>query len=115
MVRYQSRDVRKLSPGKATLAGEKQVFRKSEGRDGRGMYMGDIIGLRDESIEDGQPLLVKVMEQGERLHDSPSLQEIQNQFKKNFSRLEDRYKRIHEKHVYPVTLSSRLAALQKQL
>jgi len=49
MVRFNERDIRKLSPGKSTLAGEKQVFRRS---DQEGRYTEDIIGLRNESIED---------------------------------------------------------------
>jgi len=47
MVRFKNRDVRKLSPGKITLAGEKQVFRKS---DPNGRYLEDIIGLRGDII-----------------------------------------------------------------
>jgi nicotinate phosphoribosyltransferase len=65
MVRFKNRDVRKLSPGKITLAGEKQVFRKS---DPNGRYLEDIIGLRGDIIEQGTPLLKKVMENGEILH-----------------------------------------------
>ena len=111
MVRFKDRDVRKLSPGKITLAGKKQVFRKrgSHGRNG-----GDLIGVRDETIEDSQPLLRKVMENGSRLYTSPTLQEIQNQFKQNFSSLEEKYKNIHATQRYPVKLSSRLKALQER-
>jgi nicotinate phosphoribosyltransferase len=47
MVRFDNRDVRKLSPGKVTLAGAKQVFRKL-GADGR--FQDDVIGLRDDIV-----------------------------------------------------------------
>lgn len=52
----------KLSSGKPILPGRKQVFR--EERDG--VFSGDVIGRFDEDLP-GEPLLVKVMEQGERL------------------------------------------------
>jgi nicotinate phosphoribosyltransferase len=111
MVRFKDRDVRKLSPGKITLSGKKQVFRKM--RD-HGQYVEDIIGVRNETIKDTRPLLLKVMENGSQLYLSPSLQEIQNQFKQNFLFLDEKYKNIHETHRYPVKLSSRLKALQER-
>ncbi|MBW1699069.1 MAG: nicotinate phosphoribosyltransferase [Deltaproteobacteria bacterium] len=111
MVRFKDRDVRKLSPGKITLAGEKQVFRKF---DSKGQYVEDIIGLRDEIIEDAKPLLVKVMENGTRTLPSPSLEEIRGRFEDNFSRLNPKYKDILQQHHYPVRLSARLKALQER-
>ncbi len=110
MVRFNARDVRKLSPGKSTLAGKKQVFRRS---DQKGRYTEDIIGLRDESIQDGRPLLEKVMEDGKILRAHPALQAVQDRFKKNFSSLDDRYKSIEDHNAYPVKLSRRLEQLQK--
>ncbi len=110
MVRFNKRNVRKLSPGKSTLAGEKQVFRRSD-REGR--YLEDIIGLRNESMEDGRPLLEKVMADGQILRAHPALQAVQDRFKKNFSSLDDRYKSIEDHNAYPVKLSRRLEELQK--
>ncbi|MFW5452033.1 nicotinate phosphoribosyltransferase [Thioalkalivibrio sulfidiphilus] len=52
----------KLSSGKPILPGRKQVFR--ELRDG--LYAGDVIGRLGEDLP-GEPLLVKVMEHGQRL------------------------------------------------
>ena len=111
MVHFKDRDVRKLSPGKITLAGEKQVFRKS---DQNGRYLEDIIGLRDDIIDQGKPLLKKVMENGEILHPHPPLQTIQDRFKKNFALLDDRYKSILEHKAYPVKLSKSLQKLQER-
>lgn len=110
MVRYNSRDVRKLSPGKITLAGEKQVFRKKD-KDGR--FLEDIIGLRDDVIKGGEPLLEKVMENGKCTQPHPGLQALQERFKKNFSSLDDRYKSFQNHAQYPVKLSSRLKKLQE--
>ena len=109
MVRFNERDVRKLSPGKSTLAGKKQVFRRS---DQEGRYTEDIIGLRDESIEGGRPLLELVMTDGKILRPPPSLQAIQAKFKKSFTLLDDRYKSIEDHNAYPVKLSRRLEELQ---
>ena len=110
MVHYKDRDVRKLSPGKITLAGEKQVFRKS---DPTGRYLEDLIGLRDDIVDQGTPLLKKVMENGEILQPHPPLQAIQESFKKNFALLDERYKSILEYNAYPVKLSKHLNMLQE--
>ena len=110
MVRFKDRNVKKLSPGKITLAGEKQVFRKL---DQNGCYAEDIIGLRDDTISEGAPLLEKAMENGKLLRPHPSLSVLRDQFKKNFSLLDDKYKSIHDINVYPVTYSRRLQDLQK--
>ena len=110
MTRFKDHDVRKLSPGKITLAGEKQVFRKS---DQNGRYIEDIIGSRDEIIEQRKPLLEKVMENGKLLRPSPSIQDIRDRFKTKFSMLDEKYKSIHDTVIYPVRLSRRLKHLQK--
>lgn len=112
MVRFKGSDKRKLSPGKLTLAGEKQVFRKS---DRSGQYQEDIVGLRNESIDGAVPLLEKVMEDGKIRRPHFSLQAIQDRFKNNFSSLPDTYKSIHEHTPFPVRLSRRLEELQKGL
>jgi len=110
MVHFKDRDVRKLSPGKITLAGKKQVFRKS---DPNGRYLEDIMGLRDDIMDQGNSLLKKVMENGEILRPHPPLQTIQDRFKKNFTLLDDRYKSILEPNAYPVKLSNSLQRLQE--
>jgi len=60
LVAYDDRPVAKLSTGKATLPGPKQVF--------RGPAMHDLIGLRDEPRPAGTgPLLERVMRGGMRI------------------------------------------------
>jgi len=110
LVRFNNRNIRKLSPGKQTLAGEKQVFRKL---DAQGIMSVDTIGLRDESIADSQPLLAPVMRRGELVQDHPRLRDIQKNFKLNFNALGDRYKSIHESHRFPVCLSEKLKQVQE--
>ena len=112
LVNLNNRLVRKLSPGKKTLAGKKQVFRKV---DTQGSFAEDIIGLRDETINGANPLLSRVMYQGERVGLPPTLEDIRTVFKSNFSALPDKYKSIHQKHRYPVKLSMGLDMAQKDI
>jgi nicotinate phosphoribosyltransferase len=62
MAAYAGEGRMKLSAGKATWPGRKQVFRVCQD----GETVRDILGLHDEPVE-GTPLLRKVMEGGERL------------------------------------------------
>lgn len=109
IVRFADRDVRKLSPGKITLAGKKQVFRQS---DGAGHYLEDIIGTREESIKGAETLLETVMEGGKILRPHPELSDIQRHFARNFQRLDDAYKSLDKEVRFPVRISARLKALQ---
>lgn len=109
MVRCNDLDVKKLSPGKRTLAGKKQVFRK---RDKSGMYLEDVIGIRGERIENTWALLELVMESGKQQIDSPSLQALQERFQHNFAALDEKHKVLKSQKKYPVKLSQRLEELQ---
>jgi nicotinate phosphoribosyltransferase len=111
MVRVGNRDVRKQSEGKITLAGKKQVFRKMAD-DGR--FTGDIIGIREETVDRARPLLMPVMKNGRPVGPMPTLGEIRARFAENFARLDDRYKRFENPEIYPVAISTRLAEVQKK-
>src|SRR6056297_1145895 len=92
MVHFKDRDIRKLSPGKANLAGEKQVFRKS---DASGMYLEDVIGLKDEAPpENTRPLLQTVMEKGRPVAAMQSLTEVRESVRDHLSRLAPPYKAL---------------------
>jgi len=107
--RLGNRDIRKLSPGKVTLAGKKQVFRRL---DGQGYYREDLIGCRDETVHGTRPLLTPVMHAGRRLHSVTPLADIRRQFETQVACLPERYKTIHRYEAYPVAVSPRLASLQ---
>lgn len=112
LVQYGSRPILKLSTGKVNLAGEKQVFRRKN-PDGR--FSEDVIGTRDETMEDARPLLEPVMKDGKLVRAHPSLNEIRERFKAGFSALDETHKRLHDPLPYPVKVSDRLKALQDKV
>jgi len=101
----------KLSKGKITLPGRKQVFRV---KDNRGNFVEDIIALDNEKVE-GEPLLVKVMEKGEIIYDLPALEAIRKRALENLSKLPERYKRLKTALHYSVELSLGLKKMINKL
>lgn len=110
LVQYGKRPIMKFSPGKVNLAGDKQVFRKT---DPQGRFLEDIIGIRDETVEDARPLLEPVIQDGKLLRRHPSLEEIRERLRKNFAALDEKHKNLENPPVYPVKVSARLSALQE--
>jgi nicotinate phosphoribosyltransferase len=103
--------IMKLSEGKATLPGRKQVFRA---KDKKGNFAKDVIALEKEKIG-GEPLLIKVMEKGKIVYDLPSLEEIRKRALENLSKIPPKYKRLKGAPRYPVHLSPGLKRLTKDL
>jgi len=113
LVQYGGRPVLKLSPGKETLASEKQVFRFNTSG---GKLRRDVIGLRDDDIEGGEALLEKVMSRGRENAKQPLLPQIQERFLEEFFRLDEKYRTLDKtEEEYPVELSPRLEDLQGRL
>lgn len=110
MVQFNDRNVRKLSPGKATLAGQKQVFRSL---DPQGRLQEDVVALRDEEIHGAAPLLEKVMEDGRCLKPHPALGAIREKFSRELSCLPEALKSLSEHKAHPVRLSGRLLKTQE--
>ncbi len=103
--------IMKLSKGKVTLPGRKQVFRF---KDERGNFVKDTIALEDEKI-DGEPLLLKVMEKGKIVYDLPPLEEIRKRALESLSKLPEKCKNLKGAPRYPVELSLKLKRLMKEL
>lgn len=101
----------KLSRGKLTLPGRKQVFRIT---DDKGNFVRDVIGLHNEKVR-GEPLLVKVMERGEIVYDMPTIEDIRKRALENVSRLPNKYKRLRKPSKYPVQLSPQLKKMVRGL
>ena len=109
MVQYADRPVCKLSPGKITLAGRKQIYRC---QDDKGCYTYDTIGLRGERFPDAQALLDQVMQQGRRLEPGPDLKRIKNHFEIELKRLPTKYRALSDPACYPVKVSPKLQKIQ---
>jgi len=101
----------KLSKGKITLPGRKQVFRV---RDINGNFVRDIIALHNEKVE-GELLLVKVMEKGKIVYDLPTLEDVRERALENLSKLPDKYQRLEKAPHYPVVLSPKLKKMMNKL
>ena len=110
LVEYDRRPVLKLSTGKASCPGRKQVFRIS---DSEGKFTGDVIGLREEKIA-GESLLKEYMRDGRRLDPCPSLGESRKSFARDFAALPIGFKAIQDPSHFPVDLSPQLSALREQ-
>jgi len=103
--------IMKLSEGKVTLPGRKQVYRF---KDENGNYSKDMIAIVDEKVK-GEPLLTKVMKKGEVTYDLPTLDEIRAATAENMSKLPAKYKKLTNAPAYPVELSQDLENLIKNL
>ena len=103
--------IMKLSKDKITLPGRKQVYRFCNAD---GSFIKDVIALADEPPV-GEPLLVKVMEDGKLTYRLPSLMEIRAKAAENLSKLPSRYKVLADAPAYPVELSRKLQVLTETL
>jgi nicotinate phosphoribosyltransferase len=111
LVEYDGRSVLKLSPGKASWPGRKQVFRI---RNPQGQLQKDIIALRDEQIPNAEPLLEKVMAQGKITVAARSLEKIRESFLEQFNHLSEASKTVHRPALYPVEVSPSLLQLRQE-
>ena len=101
----------KLSTGKATLPGRKQVLRFE--RDGH--YERDVIALEDEDVNGARPLLAKVMEKGRRLDDD-GLEAARQRCAEGLGLLPPTLRRLGAPaQRYRVEPSARLAGLVRQM
>jgi nicotinate phosphoribosyltransferase len=103
--------IMKLSENKLTLPGRKQVCRFT---DNKGFFVKDVIALADEQVN-GEPLLVKMMENGKLSYKLPTLKEIRTKASENLSRLPEKHKRLSDASLYPVELSQALIDLIQNL
>lgn len=113
LVKYAGRPVLKLSPEKITLASKKQIFRFTTSK---GKLKRDIIGLREDKLEGGEPLLNRVMTRGKVISEFSDLFHIQKIFLDEFSKLDFKLKSLEKKETeYRVSLSPKLKSLQSRI
>lgn len=108
---YAGRARRKLSAGKATWPGRKQVWR-SYGSDGR--MTGDILSVDGDACP-GERLIKPVMRVGKRLQPQPTLAEIRSHAARELERLPEPLRRLEPGAAYPIEVSSSLRDLTRQV
>src|SRR5512135_1338950 len=101
---------RKRSAGKATWPGRKKVWR-SFGDDGR--MAGDVLALHDDR-QAGEPLLIPVMRNGQRLGVAPTLEDIRRKATHGLAQLPAPQRWLDEGAArFPVTVAPGLIALEE--
>jgi nicotinate phosphoribosyltransferase len=108
---YAGRPRAKLSEGKATWPGTKQVYRHY---DFEGEMESDTVGLAHEELR-GDALLRCVMRKGRRLQASPPLEEIQHHQKEQRESLPAEFRQLEGGEEYPVAMSAMLQELNRQM
>ncbi|MBA3350476.1 MAG: nicotinate phosphoribosyltransferase [Actinobacteria bacterium] len=102
----------KLSTGKATLPGRKQVFRMR----GDGGYDHDVIALEDEGTPGGVPLLQQVMVGGLRCEERDPLTAVQARCGRTLALLPEELRSLDgSAEVYPVHYSPKLEGLIRRM
>jgi nicotinate phosphoribosyltransferase len=111
LVEYDGQPVLKLSPGKQTLVGPKQVWRS---RDARGHFTGDIVTMRAEPSpgDSWQALLGEAMAGGVIL-ERPSLDELRERHRAEIRALPDELRDVTTAARYPVAISDALLRRQR--
>jgi nicotinate phosphoribosyltransferase len=100
--------VMKLSGGKASYPGRKQVWRRVKA----GTAYGDVIGLEDEAgPADGLPLLMPFMKHGERVMPREPLDALRARHRDAMQLLPTGVRMLHVLEAYPVARTHKLEAL----
>lgn len=92
----------KLTKGKESFPGRKQVFRSYK----NGKMAGDIIGLEEENL--GTPLLCKIIENGSLKIEIPGIEETKKHLYDEVELLPDNLKKIKCNSTYKVGVSEKL-------
>ena len=112
MVSYAGRPVMKLSEGKESLPGAKQVFRQSHPD---GMMSADVIALDTEAIPLREPLLALAMHDGRRTIPPSSIVDARQRVADGLSRLPQAHQRLRQPVHFPVSISEDLLRLEAQV
>lgn len=107
---YRGKPKRKLSEGKVTWPGRKQVWRK---RSAEGRMAGDVLAL-ESAPRDGESLIVPVMKSGERVRTAPTLDEIRSRAAAELARLPEPLRGLKPARPYPVEISEDLERLAEE-
>lgn len=75
----------------------------------------DFFKIKKDDYSRVEPLMIKMVEDGEVVYDFPSLKEVQNHTKDSLSTFHRSYKRFINPHVYKVSLTKHLKELKRNL
>ncbi|HZL30786.1 MAG TPA: nicotinate phosphoribosyltransferase [Pseudolabrys sp.] len=107
---YRGVPKRKLSEGKATWPGRKQVWRAY---DADGRMRGDILSVESDT-QQGEKLIVPAMRGGKRVGRSPTLADIRARAKAELARLPEALAQLQPGAGYAVEVADALKALVKE-
>jgi nicotinate phosphoribosyltransferase len=107
MQEYAGKPKRKLSEGKQTWPGRKQVWRAY---DADGRMSGDILSVETDK-QPGETLIVPVMRAGKRIAPSPTLAQIRERAARDLARLPESLRQLQPGTTYPVKISDTLTLL----
>lgn len=110
LVEYDGRPVLKLSSGKKTWVGQKQVYRYY---DEQGKMRSDLLCLASEEHPEAEPLLDVVLEKGRVKSGPESLDVIRSRFSKDWEALPLPYRDISPTRRFQVDVSPSLLALEE--
>jgi nicotinate phosphoribosyltransferase len=110
LVEYDGRPVLKLSTGKESWPGKKQVLRFN---DDKGAMSQDVIALCDEQIAGATPLLEPVLRGGRTVARLATMEDARSVCRGALDRLPEIYRKIVDPARYPVKFSPRLQALRE--
>jgi len=108
---YAGTPRRKLSEGKVTWPGRKQVWR-SYGADKR--MREDVLSLDDDS-QQGETLVALAMRGGKRVATAPTLAQVRERAARNLAALPEPLRKLKAAPEYPVTISEKLSALAARM
>lgn len=111
LVEYEDRSVLKLSTGKESWPGKKQVFRQVNSKM---QIEKDIVGLRGEEIS-GERLLQEIMRDGRAISPYPKLPEIRERLTADLAAMPKSVKRLRDPGCFAVEFSPKLKALRDEI
>ena len=100
----------KISENKETYPGAKQIFRQT---DKHGKFAKDILTTAKDA-QDGTALVEQVMAKGKLCKESVPIEEIQKRAQDQIAKLDDKYKQLEPKAIYPVEVSKHLEELTRK-
>jgi nicotinate phosphoribosyltransferase len=105
---YRGKPRRKLSEGKVTWPGRKQVWRET--KDNR--IFGDIVSVETDN-QPGEPLIVQIMKEGKRLNAAEPLPAVRARAARELERLPEPLRRL-DTTPYPVAIADALEQLGRK-